>query len=368
MARFFRRNPERTEVGKFIRTHAQKLDRVYRSLERILPGTLSNILVFKSILLARKLYPVFLYAIYCGADRYLKKKRISAVLVWSTRSYPLMVRLACERNGIPVATLENGMLPGTVTMDFTGVNAYSSVPRNREFFMKLPESFEEKPSMARTLDVRQRHRSRRHAEGLETGVEKPFIFVPFQVPTDTQVALHSPLFTTMRALYEALVDAVREIREERPDFPRLVFKEHPSTPRRHLDAALYRRRDPEACFANDVPTQRLITDSEFIVTINSTVGVEGLLHDKKVMTLGDCCYNIDGLVVHVSGKEDLVSSLLNMKNFRPDEKLLHRYLNFLARVYVIPNREGHQVREKKDHEYMLERLSGNDEYVSMVYS
>ena len=74
-----------------------------------------------------------------------------------------------------------------------------------------------------------------------------------------------------------------------------------------------------------------------MITINSTVGLESLLLDKKVLTLGLACYNIDELVLHASDQATLIKCLEKLQNgWQSNSILRDKFFTYLKHVYCLP--------------------------------
>jgi capsular polysaccharide export protein len=66
------------------------------------------------------------------------------------------------------------------------------------------------------------------------------------------------------------------------------------------------------------------------------VGLESLLLGKKVITLGNACYNIEQLVLHASNEQQLFTALEQLANWQFNETLRQNFLAYIADVYCIP--------------------------------
>ena len=73
-----------------------------------------------------------------------------------------------------------------------------------------------------------------------------------------------------------------------------------------------------------------------MITINSTVGLESLLLGKKVITLGNACYNIEQLVLHATNENEFFEAFASLPNWQYNEELRQKFINFIASVYCIP--------------------------------
>lgn len=107
----------------------------------------------------------------------------------------------------------------------------------------------------------------------------------------------------------------------------VVFKEHPSS--RETYPELHERTHERLLFANGNATQQLIESSQFVVTLNSTVGLESLLLGKPVLTLGQAFFNIEGLVMHADNAEQVVELARAFPQWPLDERLRRNFLHYL---------------------------------------
>ncbi|GEO85697.1 capsular biosynthesis protein [Ciceribacter naphthalenivorans] len=147
-------------------------------------------------------------------------------------------------------------------------------------------------------------RRRRQATTIESRYLPPppatgprFFLFPLQLPGDYQIRIHAPIGDLFR-LVEAVI---RSFARHAPADARLLFKTHP------IDNGLsdWRRRIASMAQAQGVADRvdlldggdldRLIARAEGVVTVNSTVGLTGLLARKPVISLGASIYDIPGL-------------------------------------------------------------------------
>ncbi len=290
------------------------------------------------------------YAKYCALIDDLKPESVG---LWNGKKLPTeTIVLAARDQGVPVVFFENGLLPGTCSIDQKGVNEESSLPRDPAFYQKY--RFESPELAIKPLSPRPPLKSRR--KEAELALPERYVFVPFQVPDDTQIVRHSPWIESMEMLFDCVMEAV----EASGDCDlKVVFKEHPSWPG-HFDR-LYDCNN-SALFANGNATPDLIRNSLAVITINSTVGLEGVLLGKPVVVLGKACYVIPDLVKIAQDQASLMDGISDiiLNDWVPDMHLRAAYLRFLNDVYCIPEKWS----EASEAHFLAaaNRILGTDEF------
>lgn len=270
-------------------------------------------------------------------------QRPDGVLVWNGSGLvaSIAVHLARARH-IPVVFGENGYLPATLQLDPDGVNQFASITAlaaGGQAFLPADPALDERlesvladyrsgrapplqramrtwrPSwsarLRRELARLVRARSWMPAAALDARefparldpLPARFVLVPFQVSQDSQLILHSPVVGADLRRFLAQVHAA--VRAIDPGLA-VVVKLHPAESSRVL--ATYRdlpRRYPDVRFTTAHPLADLLSACAAVVTINSTVGFEGLVFGKPVIALGRNFYVGPGLARAVTRVEDL---------------------------------------------------------------
>lgn len=286
-----------------------------------------------------KLLSNLFYLFYCFREKcrasyyfdYLSKNKADTLIVWNGMKQPNRTPyLVAKALGMRTFVFENGLLPHTTTLDPKGVNALNSVPREPEFYQAWQSNIEFKAEV--NLEVREaKNKACRAKERIS--LPECYIFVPFQVPNDTQIICHSPWLKSMESLYQVVSEALESARKQTGHDIKVVMKEHPSWPKNF--AHLY-HADSNIIFANGMDTQTLIECSTAVATINSTVGIEALLLNKQVITMGESCFNVEGMVTNCLDQATLNQAFATclQDNFNPS--LTQKYLGYLREVYLLP--------------------------------
>lgn len=269
---------------------------------------------------------MFVTALRCA--RILQIESPDALVVWNGASRHCQLMLALAPKDTRTFFVENGLLPDTTTLDPKGVNYRNSVPRDANFYLAYANRVSITEDVSRP--VRLVPRKPRSAGSNPIKLPERFIFIPFQDDRDTQVRLFSPWIRNMRELF-----ALGECIAHETDWV-VVFKEHPSSRENYPD--LHQRCNEKIFFANGNPTQQLIEASSLVITINSTVGIESLLLNKPLLTVGKAFFNIQGLVTHADSTEQLLATLGRFPNWPANQTLRQAFLHYLANEYCLPGR------------------------------
>jgi capsular polysaccharide export protein len=280
--------------------------------------------------LIRWLYKRFLRLqvpfVIAAVSRAIEKYDPDFLLFWNGKKFHQAIALKVAHSyGKACAFFENGLLPDTTQFDFQGVNASNSVPREAAFYrsVQLPNSC----TLPKRLQERKskREMQRAHHEALP----QRYIFVPFQVAYDTQIIQHSPWIKDMLLFFDLVCYLAQKSGYA------FVIKEHPSD--RVSDYSQLRKHAPDNIYFSQENTQRLIENADAIMTINSTVGIEGLLFKKRVIVLGEAFFAIEGIVKTAHNREKLLQIIKDLAQWQPDGALIENFLKYLQCVYLIPD-------------------------------
>ncbi|TMO55480.1 capsular biosynthesis protein [Pseudoalteromonas phenolica] len=282
---------------------------------------------------------------------FLEQHPCTTVILWNGMKQPNRTPyIVAKALGKETILFENGLLPNTTTLDPKGVNALNSVPRNKEFYLNWQGDVEQRQTQ---LVARAPHKQRKKDID-ETKLPSRYIFVPFQVPNDTQIVCHSPWVPNMETFYATLEESLEELKKSSSWQPfKFVIKEHPSWPRNFSEL---HNKHQDIIFANGNNTQELIEDSLAVITINSTVGMESLLLGKNVITLGNAFFNIDGLVHHCKNVTELIQTLKGIEEQEVDHILVDKFLSYLKSEYLLPQAWGNLSDEMAHFNAVKERL------------
>jgi len=247
------------------------------------------------------------------------------IFIWNGKKFhQAIAHEVAKKLRIKPVFFENGVLPNTTTMDFKGVNASNSLPRNASFYEKL--HFSKGQTLPQQLVTRE---AKTKKKTFTTPLPEIYIFVPFQVAYDTQIIQHSPWIPDMFEFYKILEWLSSQI-----NIP-FVLKEHPSD--RVSDYTQLHQRASDKIHFSSKETQVLIENADVVISINSSVVMESLLFSKRVMVLGEAFFAIDGIVKTAHSKEEMLAVLQGLENWEFDEGLVQKFLKYIYFDYLIPD-------------------------------
>ncbi|MEZ4598181.1 MAG: hypothetical protein R2940_00135 [Syntrophotaleaceae bacterium] len=260
--------------------------------------------------------------------RIISRSGAAVLAVWNGCFFRQSIACAvAEKLGLTCVYFENGLLPETTTLDCRGVNYANSVPREPAFYAALPDD----GHLPKLLVPRTARRPDRFAAS-ETVLPSRYVFIPFQIDHDTQITLFSPWVRDMEHLF-ALVTAA--FADESAGF-HLVFREHPSSCREYPAICRAIEGNPKLHLMNHVATQTLIENAAAVIVVNSTVGIESLLHGKKVIVLGQAFYALEGIARRAGTVDELAGLIRGIDDWQVDTALINRFLYYLYYDYAIP--------------------------------
>jgi capsular polysaccharide export protein len=124
-----------------------------------------------------------------------------------------------------------------------------------------------------------------------------YFAVALQVYNDSQVTSHSPYHDVRDFIAEVVTSFATHAQADH----HLVFKHHPMDRgqrdyRRLLDSLSQEHGvQGRVHYVHDVHLPTLLRNARGVVTINSTVGLSAIYHDKPLMLMGRALYDLPGL-------------------------------------------------------------------------
>lgn len=291
--------------------------------------------------LARHLKRLLIRWQYNGSRRCFERHPETAAMAWNGLTGSRWAFLQAARDaGRAALHLELAPLPGRITLDPVGVNAESSVPRERAFFdhWAAEEPGRSSEAWRRMGEGLVARGSRRADVGQGGGAEAaalqqagPFLFVPMQVPDDSQMRLFAGWAEGLDGFIAALGAAARAL----PVGWHLRVKEHPSarvSVAEQLQAAID-ASGGRIVIDNATDSFAQLTASRGVLTINSSMGLQAFFHDKPVIATGAAFWALPGLVVPADSAAALATALAGAAGLGFDPVFRARFMNWLDQVY-----------------------------------
>lgn len=312
-------------------------------------------------------------------ETFLKEKNIDKVFLFGDcRFYQRHTIKTCIKLDVEVFVFEEGYLrPNFITMERGGVNHFSKISRDPEFYASLDDSYLVLPPSLPAITIYRRmafsaifyyliahifsfryphyihHRepsaikeffwwwrnvfrklkyhftekSLRHKLGTE--LLSKYYFVPLQTYNDFQIIEHS----RFSSIEEFIVEVLHSYAKYAPKEYSLVLKHHPQDRGRKNYTNFIRTHARELnisdriIIVHDVPVPICLQHTLGTVTINSTVGISSLIHQKPTITLGKAIYDIEGITCNGMQLDDF------WKNYKvPNNTLFLKFRNYLLKT------------------------------------
>lgn len=335
-----------------------------------------------------KMYKRYMYFI----DRFIEEHDIDIICMFNGYHWidQVSTYIARQRNLKTVYFEQGYFRPYTLTCDPNGINNAATIPRQQEFYRSInvdPIKYKQHltaPEDEALLNVKGENLTQvafvkfismlgsilginpklyahitwqeaikyfaykqafKFKKKDDLSLPEEYLFVPFQVSRDTQIFYNSSI-KSMESLVDLIHKHVQEVNRRQNRNISLVFKEHPEDMPRNNYKQLKKRyeNDPNVQFVQKRDVSELIEKSLAVITINSTVGIEALTQHKRVITLGDAFYNIQGVVNHCANLDQLDQTIEETLSQPVDETLISQFLYYLRFQYQV---EGNLISPNK---------------------
>lgn len=314
-------------------------------------------------------------------SEFIEKHKIEMVILFGDcRDYHRIAHTITRQKNIEIGVFEEGYVrPDYITFERFGVNGFSLLPRNREFYDTLEAKESIIPDVKhvgntfwyaswyatvyycfsvflkplfqhyihhRPLNLWEsrywikavwrkwfyKYHERGIYDFLVTHNKKNFFLAPLQISTDAQIHEHSD-FTSIDVFIERIISSFSSYA---PSKTYLVIKHHPLDRGYHDYSEIIDKFADKYNISNRVkyihdqhlPT--LLEHARGVVLINSTVGLSAIHHGSPLKTCGSAIYNIEGLAYQGS----LDDFWNDAEAFHVDKDLYHRF-----KGYVINNKQ-----------------------------
>ena len=172
----------------------------------------------------------------------------------------------------------------------------------------------------------------------ETDLEPGYVFFPCQLPHDETIKYHSDV-----EVADALKGTMEWVRNYNfyhpgPQKRHIVIKGHPVNPGamhslRQVYADLLPDMDGRVHWIDDMSIHQLIANAKVVVTVNSGVGLEAILHGKSVFTFGRADYDTVSVACPESLRENYKPAALEPSYRDMNEEDIYLYKKFIDSWY-----------------------------------
>ena len=305
---------------------------------------------------------------------YIDKYNINAIVVFGDcRAYHKIAKSIVNSNpSLSFWVFEEGYLrPHYITFEKNGVNGYSLIPKNHDFYQniqitsfkankgkshfysmiyytcvyyilmflkkrKYPNYIHHRKTsltfytfywgLALIRKLKARVILPRLIKKIVNDEYKPFYIFPLQCDQDFQIQVHS-YYHSMRSY---IFRVIRSFSMFADDKSYLLIKHHPMDEGFNNYEKLIKKLakrygvSERVIYMHGVPMPILLRKAKGLVTVNSTCGFSALIHGLPVKVLGNAHYDIEGLTfqkgLHHFWKEGI----------KPDAELFERYRTYLC--------------------------------------
>lgn len=150
---------------------------------------------------------------------------------------------------------------------------------------------------------------------------RPYVYFPLHDTEDYKIKRIVPQFADQAPVIESLAAAL-------PPGYDLVLKEHPASVGQNRLALLRRLSRPGnvRLVPPRTSSHDLIRNADAVAVISSTVGLEALLYEKPVLTLGRPFYSGFGVTVDIESVAELPEGVPEVLSLRPDPERIDSLL------------------------------------------
>lgn len=314
--------------------------------------------------------------IYRKIEQVVVERKIEWIVMWNGNDCMGKVcQLLAKKHCLKTLYLENGYFPNTLQIDPKGVNAQASVsglsasewnqgvdfirgditdtfcepvrpsrvihlsPLQR-FLLKLSawfdwNYFERYPELRDQKARKQVKTSLKFSLASDVlGKNRPFALVVLQVHDDTQILLNSRLFNSPKDFLGHCYESIREVFGPTYD---IVVKLHPVDINRISYADLASTMQGVFWIGAE-PVEPLLDACEFVMVINSSVGLQSIAMLKPTVVFGDSFYSRSEVCSVVNSPSQTIVVLNEFKSGggRKDPFVVNRFVEHMRKRYFVP--------------------------------
>ena len=269
---------------------------------------------------------------YAGCRAYFERTPNTVAVAWNGLNGTRRVFMdAAKDAGNRTLFFELSPFADRITIDPKGVNFANSLPRDPTSYTAWAASsganLQSWHGLRDTITQRQPATSHAGAD-IAPRINAPFVFVPLQVPGDSQLRLYGGVFKTVKQF----VDTILDVAHNCPDGWEIRIKEHPSAAPL-VKAAIDASGARNVVLDNITDTFEQVKQAELIVTVNSSVGMEAMFFEKSVVACGDCFWAMEGIAASAKTPQALAGVLADPGAVTFNAQARKAFLSYLDQCY-----------------------------------
>jgi len=265
--------------------------------------------------------------LYKGLNKLLTTLEPEQIIVWNGLKHTdLVLKEALKLHPkIELRFMENGFLPNSTFLDSKGINAGSSLSAKKSFYVEqnITDHLD-------FQDLKGRASIKNKSLKINQNLKEGYALLPFQMERDSQILDYSPWIENMNHLFKETQEALLASKLKNKT---LVVREHPSTKIKYKN--LYTKASESLVFDDQTDLNKALKDSSFVITINSSVGFEALLMNKKVIVLGEAFYALEGLCLKARNQDELIKAINSINHFEIDQKFKDHFISYLSNDFLV---------------------------------
>lgn len=308
--------------------------------------------------------------------KFIEQYGIDLILLYGDyRPYHRIAIDLSRKINVDVYVFEEGYIrPLYITIEKSGINGFSSLPRDPQFYLRLnekdikikeplPVNFKMSKRILASVvhflflellrwrfpnyvpykkyspyvdyifcfirglfrKIIYKFTEKRHCYLITKSLKKKYFLVPLQVYNDSQIKIHS----NYNSIEEFISEVIESFSKSASSQFYLVFKHHPQdrgfknykkfikTTARKFEV------EERVIYIHDLHLPTLIKNSLGVIVVNSTVGFQSLFHNIPVKVMGKAIYDMPGL----TDQNSLNSFFRNPRKI--NKVLFHKFRNYI---------------------------------------
>ena len=233
--------------------------------------------------------------------------------------------------------IQESPLAGCSSFDNSGFAGFSSIATDHaqiaRFVSDVPAGILEQNQ----LEMHDRYVAANISKYLQPTDSKPipgpYVFVALQIPTDIVSRL---AWISGTDLLRGVVDHYRGTGVS------VVVKRHPFCGSMGVQGCLDELEAAGDIIRTNNSIHSLIASAQCVITVNSGVGLEALIHGKSVIVSGQCDYTYAARTVR--NRDELVQTLSG--DISPDERRIRELLYYYVRRFTVPATDAERIRAR----------------------